>query len=167
MKQKGRLKKVDYRHFILLPITLGFIALGLVFHQALPRLGEAFRNLAVSFAYYATSLGGSSSVRPTVTQMPSWQFAPSRFERLRFLPWTWEEFQTAWGQYWQAWASLDNLEDYFAFLGDAMFYLSKGLLVLTMVLPLFYMLGKDEITKNEGKGKAQKDEEKAFTFAHR
>ena len=96
------LKSLDYRHYINFVITLGFLALGVfVFPNAICRVAESFRDLGTSFAFYFSELWlDFSTVTPTVIDVQSWQFVPSRFEPLKILPFTWEEFQVMWKEYW-------------------------------------------------------------------
>ena len=116
----AKLKLLDYRHYICIAITLGFLGCGFIFHNALPRVAEAIRNVAVSLVYYVFGVIDQSTnpIQATVTQMPSWQFAPERFEPLKLLPYTWEEFKVIWGEYWSTWATWDNVEGYFYVLSD-------------------------------------------------
>lgn len=135
MKDKlARLRALDYRHYIAAAITLGFLACALIFPNALPRVAEAFRDLGTSCAYYVMALGnGENPVSATVNQMPSWEFAPSRFAPLRIFPWTWEEFKLLWGKFTEALFSSENFRAYWWRVTDVLYYLSKGLLV---VMPL-------------------------------
>lgn len=139
-----RLRSLDYRHYICFAITLSFLGCGFIFPNALPRFAETVRDLGLSLAYYVCEpVTDVNPIHATVTEMPSWQFAPARFEPLKLLPYTWEEFKTLWGEYWSAWATWDCVEEYFAFLGDVMYYLSKGLLiVMPLALCLWLWLGR-------------------------
>ena len=144
------LRSVDYRHYICCAITIGFIACGFIFTNALPCLAESIRDLGLSIAYYVCELFCDvNPIRATVTEMPAWEFAPSRFEPLKLLPYTWEEFKTLWGEYWSMWATWDNFEDYLAFWSDVLFYLSKALLiVMPLVLCFWLWLGSYTNTEN-------------------
>ena len=127
-----RFRSLGYRHYICIAITLAFLGCGFVFHNALPRLAEAVCDLGVSLAFYACGLftRGYNPITPTVTALPSWEFAPSRFERLHFLPYTWEEFKQLWSVYWQRFATWENVQEYLWFLSDLLYYASKLLLIL-------------------------------------
>lgn len=152
-------KALDYRHYICIVITLGFLGCGFVYCNALPRLGESIRDFFVSLAYYFVGIFDdfNNPITPTVIQMPSWQFAPSRFEPLKLFPWTWEEFKVLWGEYWRTWATWDNVVEYFYTLGDLMRYVSKFLLILsTLVLPLGLWGYRYLSVKNNDKDKKSK-----------
>ena len=144
MKDKlARLRALDYRHYIAAAITLGFLACALIFLNALPRVAEAFRDLGTSCAYYVMALGnGENPVSATVNQMPSWEFAPSRFAPLRIFPWTWEEFKLLWGKFTEALFSSENFRAYWWRVTDVLYYLSKGLLVLLPLVLALVMFGK-------------------------
>lgn len=155
----ANLKAVDYRHYICIAITLGFLGCGFIFPNALPRVAEAIRDLALSFVHYCFDIVNDeyNPISVTVNQMPAWQFAPSRFEPLKLFPWTWEEFKVLWGEYWQTWATWDNVEAYFYFLGDLMYYLSKILPVVPMLfLVVFLKLQQYANVKNNDIGKESK-----------
>ena len=140
MKDKlARLRALDYRHYIAVAITLGFLACGFIFHNALPRLAEAIRDLGTSIGYYVMALveRDSNPVAATVTTMPTWEFAPSRFPPLRIFPWTWEEFRVLWGKFTDALFSLENLRAWWWRVTDVLYVLSRWLLVL---MPLVLVL---------------------------
>lgn len=106
-------------------------------------------------AYYFCELfADPNPIRVTVTEMPSWQFAPSRFEPLQILPWTWGEFKELWREYWRTWATWDSVEGYLAFVGDVLFYLSRVLLILMpLVLLLWLWMRRYISTENHDHGK--------------
>ena len=131
-KLLSRLRALDHRHYIAVAITLGFLACGFIFPNALPRIGEAFRDFGTSCAYYTMALfaKGENPVTATVNTMPAWEFAPSRFEPLRLFPWTWDEFTVLWGKFTAALFSRENFIAWWWRVTDVLYYLSKGLLVL-------------------------------------
>ena len=136
------MKKIDYRHYISIFITLGFVALGIfVFPNAICRLLEALRDFCLSIAYYFCNIIGEPDViTPTVNEYPSWQFVESIFSPLTLLPFTWEEFQVWWAEYWIRWATWEMVEDYFIFIADVLYYVSQALLILlTVLLPLYFI----------------------------
>ena len=142
MKDKLKwLRNLDYRHYIAAAITLGFLACGLIFYNALPRIGEAFRDLGTSVAYYVMELitPDHNPITATVNRLPEWEFAPSRFEPLRFFPWTWEEFKVLWGRFIDMLFSSENLRAYWWRVTDVLYYLSKGLLVLMPFVLVLWM----------------------------
>lgn len=136
------MRKIDYRHYISIFITLGFIALGIfVFPNAICRLLEALRDFFLSIAYYFCNIvGEADAITPTVNEYPSWQFVESIFSPLTLLPFTWEEFQVWWKEYWIRWATWEMVEDYFVFLADVLYYVAQAILVLlTVAIPLYFI----------------------------
>lgn len=130
MELKERLRKIDYRHYICIAITLGFVCCAVfVFPSAFTRICESVVDLWNSVCYYFCSLFGiSNSPLPTVADYSSVPFPP-----LWNLPATWEEFKISWSSYWTTFASSSNLQNYFVLLGDFLFYFC---LVVLFVLPL-------------------------------
>ena len=135
------LKSLDYRHYINFVITLGFLVLGVfVFPNAICRVAESFRDLGTSLAFYFCELWlDFNTVTPTVIDVQSWQFVPSRFEPLKILPFTWEEFQVMWKEYWHVFIQKETFADYMLIVGDVLFYGSQGLMLLLPIGMLVYM----------------------------
>ena len=138
----NKLKSLDYRHYINFAITLGFLALGVfIFPNSVLRLAETVRNLGTSFAYYFCELWlDNNSIPPTVMNLPEWEFKPSQFERLRILPFTWEEFVAVWSRYWDVFFEGQMFSEYMVIVGDVLYYGSQGLLILTPVVLLIKMV---------------------------
>ena len=138
-KEKQELKNRDYRHYINLVITLGFLALGVfIFPNSILRLAEAVRDLGTSIAYYFCGMVTKNNPIPaTVMNMPKWEFVPSRFERLKILPSTWGEFSGMWGEYFSVMFSIDTFTSYLKTVGDVLYYVSQGLMIL---IPLGLLL---------------------------
>ena len=135
---KENIKRIfarDYRHYICIAISLGFLGFGFLFPNALPRIAEAFRDLGVSFGYYFMELffPDSNTIQPTVNLVQEWEWAVSPWEPLRLFPWTWEEFQVLWGEYWQLWITEENIQAYLYFLSDVLEVVAK---TITLLLPL-------------------------------
>ena len=138
LKTNFQISKYDTKKLLCDCITVISIAFGFIFPNGIARLGESFRDLGSSLAYYFQQLFDLNfTVRPTVIDMPSWQFAPSRFEFVTFFPYTWEEFKILWGRYWQAFVAKENIVAYFGKLGDVLFYVSR---CSVFILPAFLLL---------------------------
>ena len=117
------MKKVDYRHIICIIITLGIIALGLFrFFDCIGRIIESCRDFGLSVAYYFCELFRlPHDIAPTVNDYAKVPFFDSPFESFSpsvTLPDSWEGFKVKWGEYWQTFASKENLDGYFVRLGD-------------------------------------------------
>ena len=160
----------DYRHYICIVITLGFLAMGPLFPNALPRLAETVRDFVTSLIYYIFEIvdKGSSPIQPTVTSMPSWEWAASPWEPLRLFPWTWEEFKVLWGRYWEAFITKENILAYLEFVGDVLYYVARYAMILLpfvvmLVIKLMSYTKEQAQPRKEGKSKALKRFE-AFLF---
>ena len=150
MKDKLKaLRGLDHRHWICVAITAGSVAFGLLFPNALPRLFESLRDLCTSLVYYFCDLiMDESPLPPTVTSMPSWEWAADRWEPLQILP-TWEEFRLLMGEYWDTFWSADNWSAYWDGFGEGMYYVSKVLLMgMPLFLCVFLYLGRYKNTYN-------------------
>ena len=141
-KRIKTIMSLDYRHYINIVITLGFIALGIfVFPNSVLRLAESFRDLGTSAAYYFCDLFKETNpIYPTVIDLPKWEFKQSQFEPLKILPFTWEEFKAFWGRYWDAFFYGETFNEYFGAVGDVLYYLCQGLLILLPLLLVFKFL---------------------------
>lgn len=127
-------KQKDYRYYVCSLITLVFLSSGYLFPNSLPRAAESLRDFCTSLAYYLQKMFHLDYIiRPTVIDMPAWQFAPSRWEPLKLFPYTWEEFKILWQQYCQLFVSKENLVAYLYKLVDVLCYVT---LTFTMSIPL-------------------------------
>ena len=137
-KSLKELIREDYRHGICIGITLLFFGLGFLFPNALPRLGEAFRDVGTSLIYYFYGLFADNPdacpIPATVLQVQSWEWAESPWEPLRLFPWTWAEFKVLWRQYWALWATWENVQNYIWLMSDTLEIVAK---ILTLLLPLY------------------------------
>ena len=90
-KVKEFFRKVDYRHYVCILITIGFICCSIfVFPNAWTRLFESLVDIWNSILYYFCRLIGiDTTVIPTVNDYSSIQFEP-----ILNIPQTWEEFTT-------------------------------------------------------------------------
>ena len=134
---RSRIKKIDYRHFLCILITLGFVACWGMFPHALGRVVESVRDLGLSIAYYFCELLDiPHAIQPTVTNLPKYPF----FGFLQSntpttdMPDTWEGFTQKWSIYWRLWASKDN---FLAYLYEVLYFVFK----ITDVLSLLIMIG--------------------------
>ena len=138
---RRRLKKilcVDYRHFICVGITLISAAFIFLFPNAIARLAESFRDLGVSCAYYFCGLFfDDNPIIATVTALPAWEIVPSVWEPFQLFPWTWEEFQVLWDEFWKVLFTVENFEGYLFNTGDTLQIVSRLLLI---IMPLFMVV---------------------------
>ena len=131
----------DHRYLICLLISAACVGFGFLFPNAIPRLAETIRDLAVSVAYYVCEIfvPENNPVAATVVQMPTWRWAEDRWEPLRLFPWTWEEFKALWQAYWPAFFSRETLVSYTAVVGDVIYTFSRLSLCFVPMIMLLIM----------------------------
>lgn len=142
---KNEKKRFDYRHIICIAITLGCLACSVFLYSgALGRLIEGGRDFGLSIGYYFCELFSiEHNITPTVNNLPKIPFfdfiqtpAPSTP-----FPGTAEGFQSNWSAYWRLWATMDNFTGYLSFLGNLLYNLCYGLIiVLPFVLAVYVWL---------------------------
>lgn len=129
MKIKNFFKRLNYRHYIAIGLTVAFILLAVfVYNRSYIRLFESGRDVFTSGKYYLYELlsDGENGVLATVTE-------PSRLEFGDIFPIDFETFKahvSAW------WALLFSGENFYAYL----FYASKTLLLLNVLLTFFVIM---------------------------
>lgn len=159
MKKIKKLFPGDCRHYICIVISLGLIALGFLFPNALPRLAEALKDLAFSLVYYVFEIisPGSSPIAPSVNVMPLWEWAESPWEPLTLFPYTWEEFKALWVKYWALFLEKENFFGYFDWLGNFCYYAARlGMVLLPLFLVVVFKLrGYTSCEPNRHKGKSK------------
>lgn len=144
---KKRLRKINYRHYICVVITLGFLACSVfVFPNALGRLIEGGRDFGLSVAYYFCEMFGiEHGIVPTVNNYPQIPFfpaisSPAPSAPSAPLPSTIDGFKTNWGVYWKLWATWENFAGYLSFLGGILETICMGIIVLVPFVLLFILL---------------------------
>lgn len=130
------MRRINYRHYICIAITLGFIACAfLLFPSAFGRIVEGGRDFGLSIAYYFCELFYiPHGITPTVNNLPSYGSDGT------FLPDTYEGFASDWSKYWQLWANGDNVLAYLGFLCDMLYYVCLFILVLLPFVLLFRII---------------------------
>ena len=144
--------KINYRHYICIAITLGFVACAvLLFPNAPGRVIESVRDFGLSAAYwFFESIGLKHEIIPTVTDMPVFPF----FEQwgnaapTTDLAESFDGFQSQWGAYWGKWASLPNFQRYLYSLLRGLYYFSQTILFILPFILAFVLLFK-RYMKNE------------------
>ena len=109
------MKRIDYRHYIFIAITLGFLALAVfVFPTGINRIIEGGRDFGLSIAYYFMEIFElEHSIVPMVNTLPEVYSEP--FLKIAE---SFEQFQVDWVLYWQRWATVENLQAYMVCFGD-------------------------------------------------
>ena len=133
-KIKQFFKELNYRHYICVAITAGFIIFtALVFPYAFGRIIEAIRDFGRSIGYwFVESFGLPGYVAPSVTSMSKMPFTLSDN-----FPSSWEAFKTSWGNYWTLFGDSKN---FIAYLGTFQTGARGFLIALTVLIPLLIFL---------------------------
>ena len=133
------MKRIDYRHYICIGISILFAALGFVFPWALPRLWEGVRDFGVSVAYYVVKyirvFAGENfgpTVNVTVTNM-----SETGIEPIIDIPKTWALFKEGWSVFWDLVFTKENFE---GFLLQVAAFFAAALEVLLLLMPAFLSL---------------------------
>jgi len=128
-------------HFICTAVTLSFLGLGILFPNAIPRLAETLRDLAVSVVYYIYGVisSGDNPIFPHVTEFSSWKVFEVIWKPITLFPFTWEEFKLLMGSFWSLLFDKSNFAAYWYSFGDKLYYGSKFLLILMPLGLLVYM----------------------------
>lgn len=132
------LKKIDYRHYVCIAITLGFLCLSVfVFNLSFVRFIEGILDLATSLIYYFCFLIDiESPIVPTVNNMP---YYPEWIPVTAVTPFfeSWAKFKSCWGIYWQQWANWDNFMSYLYAVCNVLTAVCKFILLF---MPVFVLL---------------------------
>lgn len=126
----ARLKKVDYRHYICIAITLGFIAVTVfVFPYAFRRIVEGGRDFGRSIAFYFCRIFGiEDEVQASVNSL-----SVMPIQLPKGFPTTWEDFKVVSDAYWDAFFCKENFVGYFGAIGKIA---GKGSRIALILMPL-------------------------------
>ena len=146
-------KKIDYRHFICVGITLVCLAFSVFkFKYAPLRIWESLIDIFNSFKFYLNELFGFNfAFEPTVND-----FTKQPFIMPFNLPNTWEEFKALWRGYWQLYITKSNIQAYFTAVGDFLYYFARYLIVFLPFILVLILLFQREIPKNNDYNKDSK-----------
>ena len=131
------MKRINYRHFICLGITVLSVLLAVFcFPYAFGRLIESFKDFGISCVYYFQELFlDGATVNATVTEMSKYPL------KLPFnLPNNWEEFKLFWSKYWQVFISKEIFLAYLEQTGLFIVNFCKILLLIMPVVLVIYLL---------------------------
>lgn len=132
-----RLKRLDYRHYICVGITLVMIFTAIFgFPYAFGRLIESIKDFGLSIAYYFQSLFTDKvTVKASVIEYSEFPL------RLPFnLPSTWIEFKAFMSSYWQVFFKKETIVGYFSKIGTSLYNLCYLLLLLMPLVLVGYIL---------------------------
>ena len=127
-------RRINYRHYICIGITLGFIALAVfVFRSAFTRICEGGIDFWNSCVYYFEELFFMEHTRtPTVTEQ-----SKVPFDVPMNLPPTWQDFTSKFTLFWQTFFSKENLQGYFV---KSVTVLYSVFQILLIILPVILVL---------------------------
>lgn len=150
MKIKNFFKKLNYRHYICIAITMIFIATAFIFPYFIPRLIESFRDFGLSVSYYFCKIFHIDSGKsPTVTEISSTPITlPSGF------PADWISFKAEWGKYWQLFISRQNIIGY---IRTIIIFFEVIVKVVIFLLPIFLLFYVKNIPLSSTKQKKNAD----------
>lgn len=131
MKKKliGKIRSLDYRHYICLIITLCFLLLSVFyFKYGMLRILESLIDLKTSFIYYLNELF-ELDIKNTITIN---DFSKAPFKMPFNLPNTWEEFKLSFTNYWKVFFTFYNFKNYLKLVFNLLYNLSK---IISILLP--------------------------------
>ncbi len=160
-------ERFNYRHIICIFITIGFLACGVIFSNALGRLLEGVRDFGLSIAYYFCEIFGFDGViTPTVTDFPQIPFfpvvppeAPPVAPEIPSIPLpdNWEQFTVNWGIYWGLWACGDNFLGYMTTVSNGIYTFCQFLIIALPIIVLLIVCFKQYLkTQNNDYDKDSK-----------
>ena len=135
-------KRIDYRHFIALGITaMIIVVVCLCFWSSVVRVGQSFKDLGLSVAFYFGKIFGIENIAVTVNDIPD------GMELTDLLPFTWDEFRDKAAAYGAVLINADNITAYLSVLFEVFywFFVAMAVIVLPLVAILFIvfkMFGK-------------------------
>lgn len=128
------IKKIDYRHYICVFITLIFLGFAVFYFQyADNRILESLTDLKNSGIYWVSKLF-DLDLHGEITIN---NFSSCPFDLPLGIPNNWEDFKTLWGKYWRLWVDKDNFFKYINQLANLIYYLSK---ILILIMPMLLLL---------------------------
>lgn len=135
-------KRIDYRHFIALGITaMIIVVVCLCFCSSVFRVGQSFKDLGLSVAFYFGKIFGIENITVTVNDIPDGMDLTDLF------PFTWDEFRDKAAAYGAALINVDNITAYLSVLFEVFywFFVVLAVVILPLVAVLFIvfkMFGK-------------------------
>lgn len=162
MKNYFKRVKKDYRHIIMLfLIVLSLALIPLCFKYAYLRLLESLKDLWNCFLFYISELfdlglSGDLSIIKLTKQPFTLPFN---------IPSDWDTFASLMGNYWKVFFSWNILKNYIGVIGNFVFYITKGLLIVVPIITTFLLILKFKKSKpNNNYGKDTKPLQKFKSF---
>ena len=162
MKNYFKRVKKDYRHIIMLfLIVLSLALIPLCFKYAYLRLLESLKDLWNCFLFYISELfdlglSGDLSIIKLTKQPFTLPFN---------IPSDWDTFSSLMGNYWKVFFSWNILKNYIGVIGNFVFYITKGLLIVVPIITTFLLILKFKKSKpNNNYGQDTKPLQKFKSF---
>lgn len=153
-----KFKEINYRHYICVGITIISLLFSIFyFKYADNRLFESFIDIKNSSLFYISNLF-ELNLKGNLTIN---DFTSCPFELPFNLPNNWEDFKLLCRDYWDLFWSKENLNKYFSFLANGIYYVSKILLV---VLPILLMVIIIKHFKSDNQDNDYNEDTKALKF---
>lgn len=150
MRIKQFFRELDYRHYICLVISIGFLlCTALVFNSAIGRIIEACRDFGVSCAYYFCTLFNiETDITPTVNNLPQvFDWLPE-IRPVPSLPSTWTTFKSDFMEFWNLFIKGSNFVDYVSTVLDVV--LNIAIIAMPVIMLLFVIkFGIAQFAKTE------------------
>ena len=123
------LKRINYRHYLCIAITIAFVIVTCVcFKNSILRLWDSLKDLFYSVCFYVSELFGlTNSIEATVNQIPSHSPAID-------FPSTSEQFDSKWDLFWKSFATQESFVGYIDYCGNL--FLNVLFIVLVAVVPI-------------------------------
>ena len=135
MKIKTFDGRKDRRHGICACITLLSVLLGFLFPNSIPRLIQSLWDLVTSVAFYFVRIlfRDSTMIQASINELQLWDPIPQFWQRVTFLPESFEEFLNFWSAYLQFLFSWYNFRSYWYAIVDLIYYSSR---IMMLIVPL-------------------------------
>ena len=140
-------KRIDYRHFIAIGMTVAIVAVVcLCFWSSVIRAGQSFGDLGRSVVFYFGRIFGAENISVTVNDIPE------GMSLSLLLPFTWEEFCEKADLYGALLISSENFSAYLAVLSNVLYYVLVILAVFVLPVTVLFIVvvklfGKSENNK--------------------
>lgn len=126
------IKRVNYRHWLCISITIAFVVVTAVcFQNSILRLWDSLKDLFYSICFYIDNLFGlNKGIEATVNQIPSHTTSAPVID----FPSSEEQFSSKWTLFWQSFATRDSFLGYIDYCGNLI--LNIAFIIVVAVVPL-------------------------------
>lgn len=152
-------KRIDYRHFVCIAITIGFVLMGaFLYRNSYLRLWESLRDFGLSFAYYFCVIFGLAvKINPMVKDFSKVNL--SDVVSIDFVA-----FKQSFGVFASNFGSWQSIKNYLLFLSKSMTFIVTFSMIAVMLVLAFYILFKSALAKQNNKYNRDSRPLRAFKF---